>query len=847
MDDSMNMSLVPREECMNAIIKPVKMIDNTTAVSFQKNPIITTTSATPTNVNSNTQHSTTNTLQQQHHHMQQQQPQHNQLPLQPVNFVGNNLRNGTLGYGSQNNLCNGGISGNHILAPKIPNNCSPNGQKKGTVSLSHLPQRPPVDIEFTEISYSVSEGRRRGFKTILKGVSGKFRNGELTAIMGPSGAGKSTLMNILAGYKTSQLSGSVLINGKERNLRRFRKLSCYIMQDDVLIANLSVREAMMVSANLKLGKNMDLAAKKVVVDEILETIGLIESSNTKTCNLSGGQRKRLSIALELVNNPPVMFFDEPTSGLDSSTCFQLISLLKSLARGGRTIVCTIHQPSARLFEKFDHLYMLAEGQCMYEGRVRGLVPFLASLGYDCPSYHNPADYVLEVASGEYGECVPKLVAAVKSGVCKKYSHKNYGLDLSKDINNDIIKGNGSTTNGGNSTNTTTVTMEDEKLKMDEPTSAAELELNTTILKPPKLESQHSQQSDCSVINMPRNDNGDDSCSYSSKSGQTSNAVTNVAGAGGGTNSGAGGGGTNGAGCTTSLLDSHESVITLPNKSGFPTSGWTQFWILLKRSFVTIMRDRMLTHMRLASHIIVGAIIGMIYYDVGNEASKVMSNAGCIFFTTLFTMFTAMMPTILTFPTEMSVFVREHLNYWYSLKAFYFAKTMADLPFQIMFSSVYVIVVYYLTSQPMEPQRITMFVVICVLTSLVAQSLGLLIGAGMNIEAGVFLGPVTTIPTILFSGFFVNFDTIPGYLQWVTYVSYVRYGFEGAMVSIYGMDRARLQCNAIYCHFRSPRKFLEEMSMDKAEYWIDAVALIGIFIALRIIAYFVLRWKLHMIR
>ena len=98
--------------------------------------------------------------------------------------------------------------------------------------------------------------------------------------------------------------------------------------------------------------------------------------------------------------------------------------------------------------------------------------------------------------------------------------------------------------------------------------------------------------------------------------------------------------------------------------------------------------------------------------------------------------------------------------------------------QIVFSSVYVIVVYYLTSQPMEWMRISMFVFICVLTSLVAQSLGLLIGAGMNIEAGVFLGPVTTIPTILFSGFFVNFDTIPGYLQWVTYVSYVRYGFEG---------------------------------------------------------------------
>jgi hypothetical protein len=132
---------------------------------------------------------------------------------------------------------------------------------------------------------------------------------------------------------------------------------------------------------------------------------------------------------------------------------------------------------------------------------------------------------------------------------------------------------------------------------------------------------------------------------------------------------------------------------------------------------------------------------------------------------------------------------------------------------------------------------------------VSQSFGLLVGAAFNIEAGVFLGPISTIPLVLFSGFFANLDDIPFYLTWVPYMSYVKYSFEATMIAIYGLGRPKLVCQVDYCHFKSPTKFLEQMAMkdDMLTFTIDVVVLCGLFVVLRVFAYFVLRIKLLQVR
>ncbi|KAM0869668.1 hypothetical protein ACQ4PT_040497 [Festuca glaucescens] len=239
----------------------------------------------------------------------------------------------------------------------------------------------PLSMSFNEINYYVdmpAEMKTQGVTAdklqLLSGISGAFRPGVLTALMGVSGAGKTTLMDVLSGRKTGgYIEGEVYISGYPKNQATFARMSGYCEQNDIHSPQITVRESLLFSAFLRLPKEVTDREKKAFVDEVME---LIELTGLKDAivglpgvsGLSTEQRKRLTIAVELVANPSIIFMDEPTSGLDARAAAIVMRTVRNTVNTGRTVVCTIHQPSIDIFEAFDELLLLKRGgQVIYSG------------------------------------------------------------------------------------------------------------------------------------------------------------------------------------------------------------------------------------------------------------------------------------------------------------------------------------------------------------------------------------------------------------------------------------------------------------------------------------------------
>ncbi|KAJ7962916.1 Pleiotropic drug resistance ABC transporter [Quillaja saponaria] len=273
-------------------------------------------------------------------------------------------------------------------------------------------------LTFDEITYSVdmpqemkAQGVPEDKLVLLKGVSGAFRPGVLTALMGVSGAGKTTLMDVLAGRKTGgYIDGSITISGYPKKQETFARISGYCEQNDIHSPHVTVYESLLYSAWLRLPPEVNSETRTMFIEEVMELVELNPLRQALVGlpgvnGLSTEQRKRLTIAVELVANPSIIFMDEPTSGLDARAAAIVMRTVRNTVDTGRTVVCTIHQPSIDIFDAFDELYLMKRGgQEIYVGPVGRhschLIKYFE--GIDGVSKikdgYNPATWMLEVTS-----------------------------------------------------------------------------------------------------------------------------------------------------------------------------------------------------------------------------------------------------------------------------------------------------------------------------------------------------------------------------------------------------------------------------------------------------------------
>ncbi|KAF3852390.1 hypothetical protein F7725_005745, partial [Dissostichus mawsoni] len=307
-------------------------------------------------------------------------------------------------------------------------------------------QEPGPTVTFSNLLYCVQDKRlcfKRGpEKYILNDVSGILRPG-MNAIMGATGSGKTSLLDVIAGRKdpAGLRQGQVLVAGKAVT-PDLRLSSAYVVQDDILMGTLSVRENLLFSANLRLNPRHHTSAdKNSRVDAIIQDLGLTDCAGTKIGTeflrgVSGGERKRCSIGMELITSPSLLFLDEPTTGLDSNTANCIINLLYRLSRRGKTVIFSIHQPRYSIFRKFDHLTLMHKGEwCTQEHQTKHWITSQTLVCFQIESFDNPADFFMDITNGEAKSTLGTLTTAeCKNPLATKYRQSQLCQKVVEELN-----------------------------------------------------------------------------------------------------------------------------------------------------------------------------------------------------------------------------------------------------------------------------------------------------------------------------------------------------------------------------------------------------------------------------
>ncbi|KAJ9115056.1 hypothetical protein QFC22_005384 [Naganishia vaughanmartiniae] len=596
----------------------------------------------------------------------------------------------------------------------------------------------PATLHFENLSYSINN------MAILSDITGSVAPGQVMAILGASGAGKSTFLDILARKdKRGRVTGRLHINGSEiddENL--YRRVIGFVDQEDTLMPTLTVYETVLYSAVLRLPREMSLEAKKFRTLETMNELGILGIKDSRIGesgkrSISGGEKRRVSIACELVTSPSILFLDEPTSGLDSYNAFNVVESLVTLARDyNRTVVFTIHQPQSNIVSMFDRLLLLAKGRMVYSGDFKQCSDHFSSLGYPCPPGYNIADYLIDVTTKASGDH--------KGDKTHRVAGLNGSTSTTSDVERDSAEAEEAAEELGEQGSMWT-RLKDNLSAAVAPKSQTSIVIVPAV--PERLEDlvngfRESDQAKITEAEIHRIHNGEG-------------------------------------------LHGVRAISTDATRLGGykKASWWTQFKLLSGRAFKNLYRNPLLMASHYVVAIVVAFVCGFFFYKVTNDIPGFQNRLGLfLFILSLFGFST--LTSLGVFANERMLFMRERANGYYSPITYFASKVLFDiLPLRVIPPFILGSIVYGLAGLNPSVAAFWKFILTLVLFNLAASSIVLFLSVAVA-DTGVanLLGSMVMLYNLLFAGLLMNYDRVPHGLKWMQTTSFFHAGYEALLVN-----------------------------------------------------------------
>ncbi|XVF59147.1 hypothetical protein PTKIN_Ptkin07bG0252400 [Pterospermum kingtungense] len=703
-------------------------------------------------------------------------------------------------------------------------------------------------LEFSGLTYTVVKKKKLEGKwlsqevDLLHQITGYASKGCITAVMGPSGAGKSTFLDGLAGRIASgSLKGRVSLDGMAMSPSFIKRTSAYIMQDDRLFPMLTVYETMMFAADFRLGP-ISTVEKRQRVEKLIEQLGLTSSWNTYigdagTRGVSGGERRRVSIGVDIIHGPPLLFLDEPTSGLDSTSAYSVIEKVRDIARSGSTVILTIHQPSSRIQQLLDHMIVLARGQLMYQGSPQDVSLHLNRMGRKVPGGENPMELLIDVIQeydqSEHGvEAVAEFARTglkppplteqetsistaaptpppanrgrlrhqIEGSFVEGKNHRRLPLQVTEHLTDDFDHSVRSPYNN------TSMSWSSSHIGVVHQLRFTPTRLRADKKTPNPMSSSPGYYAYSSDV-LP-----------GTPTPQSSDYTVNE----------------------NDYLTPGVAPKTLVQHMApkFANSFFSETWMLVRRNFKNIRRTPELFLSRLVVLTVMGFMMATMFMNPKRTMQGITDRLSFFIFTVCLFFFSSN-DAVPAFIQERFIFVRETSHNAYRASAYTIAGLITYLPFLALQAAVYACIVW----KALELRGPFYYFFIVLYASLLSTNSFVMFVSSVvpNYILGYAAVIAFTALFFLFCGYFLNSHQIPTYWKWMNKISTMTYPYEGLLMNEY-------QTNETFGFdpFQRPvtgKGILTSLSISTREFkkWENVLMLLGWAVFYRICFYLILRF------